>query len=227
MGFRDWNDLPSFMRNEKVKPYWEALRKRKTELRIKRLFDVIFAIFLLGVLAFPMLIISILIKCSSRGPVFFRQVRVTAYGKRFRIHKFRTMCVNAERKGPSVTAGNDSRITKIGAFLRKYRLDELPQLFDVIDGNMSFVGTRPEVVRYVKAYEKEYYATLLMPAGITSKASIMFKDEQQMMDSAEDVDEVYLKQILPEKMKWNLDSIRHFSLIRDFKTMINTAVKVL
>ena len=226
MNLRDWKDIPAFMRCKEVRPYWETLNKRRGELFLKRLFDFVLSSLLIVILAIPMLIIAVLIKSTSKGPIFYRQVRVTTYGKKFRIHKFRTMVENADKMGPSVTAGEDLRITKIGAFLRKYRLDELPQLFDVITGDMSFVGTRPEVVKYVRQYEKEYYATLLMPAGITSKASIRFKDEQQMLENAKDVDEVYLKEILPKKMKWNLQSIRKFSFIQDVITMFETIVKV-
>ena len=215
------------MKCKEVRPYWEALQKKRFALAVKRIGDVLLAFILLFILALPMAVIALLIVLDSRGPVFFRQERVTAYGKIFRIHKFRTMVTDAEKKGPSITAGEDERITKIGRILRKLRLDELPQLFDVINGDMSFVGTRPESVKYVKQYKKEYYATLLMPAGITSEASIRYKDEQTIIGDAENVDETYLNVILPEKMKWNLKSIRAFSLIRDMGTMVRTVFAVL
>ena len=215
------------MKCKEVRPYWEALQKKRFALAVKRIGDVLLAFILLFILALPMAVIALLIVLDSRGPVFFRQERVTAYGKIFRIHKFRTMVTDAEKKGPSITAGEDERITKIGRILRKLRLDELPQLFDVINGDMSFVGTRPESVKYVKQYKKEYYATLLMPAGITSEASIRYKDEQMIIGDAENVDETYLNVILPEKMKWNLKSIRAFSLIRDMGTMVRTVFAVL
>ena len=227
MTLREWNKLPSFMKCKEVRPYWEALQKKRFALAVKRIGDVLLAFILLFILALPMAVIALLIVLDSRGPVFFRQERVTAYGKIFRIHKFRTMVTDAEKKGPSITAGEDERITKIGRILRKLRLDELPQLFDVINGDMSFVGTRPESVKYVKQYKKEYYATLLMPAGITSEASIRYKDEQMIIGDAENVDETYLNVILPEKMKWNLKSIRSFSLIRDMGTMVRTVFAVL
>ena len=227
MTLREWNKLPSFMKCKEVRPYWEALQKKRFALAVKRIGDVLLAFILLFILALPMAVIALLIVLDSRGPVFFRQERVTAYGKIFRIHKFRTMVTDAEKKGPSITAGEDERITKIGRILRKLRLDELPQLFDVINGDMSFVGTRPESVKYVKQYKKEYYATLLMPAGITSEASIRYKDEQMIIGDAENVDETYLNVILPEKLKWNLKSIRAFSLIRDMGTMVRTVFAVL
>ena len=159
-----------------------------------------------------MIVIAVMIKLDSKGSVFYRQERVTTYGKRFRIHKFRTMVSNADQIGSAVTVDNDSRITDIGKHIRNLRLDELPHLFDVIEGNMTFVGTRPEAVKYVERYKSEYYATLLLPAGITSEASIRYKDEAELLNQADDVDQVYVDNVLPEKMKWNLDlGIRHFA----------------
>ena len=220
---KKWEDLPAFMRTPEVRPYWESLNKKRGQLILKRVFDLTVSVFLSVILAIPMAIISVLIKKDSEGPVFYRQERVTTYGRRFRIHKFRTMVANADKIGTAVTIGNDSRITKIGAKLRGKRLDELPQVLDVMAGNMSFVGTRPEAVKYVEQYRPEYYATLLMPAGITSEASIRYKDEDRLLKDAEDADRVYLGQILPEKMKWNLESIRKFSFLREIGTMVRTA----
>ena len=194
---------------------------------MKRLFDVIMSVFLLILFTPLITIISILIMRDSKGPVFYRQERVTAYGKRFRIHKFRTMVDHADRMGTSVTTDHDSRITKVGKVLRKYRLDELPQLIDVLKGDMSFVGTRPEATEYVKHYTKEMRATLLMPAGITSRTSIEYKDEAKLLENAENADEVYIKQILPEKMKLNLEELENFSIIGDIKIMIKTVFSVL
>ena len=223
---RKWEDLPEFMRTPEVRPYWEILDKKRGQLAAKRAFDVTAGTMLLALLCPPMAVIAVMIKRDSEGPVFYRQERVTTYGRHFRIHKFRTMVSNADRIGASVTAGNDSRITKVGAKLRDYRLDELPQVIDVIKGDMSFVGTRPEAVRYVEQYEPEYYATLLMPAGITSEASIRYKDEARLLDAAEDVDRTYMEKVLPEKMKWNLDSIRGFSLKAELRTMLRTVAAV-
>lgn len=225
--WKKWDDLPDFMRVPEVKPYWESLNKKRGQMVLKRAFDLGAATVMLVPLSVPMGVIAIMIKRDSEGPVFYRQERVTRYGKHFRIHKFRTMVSNADKIGTAVTVGNDSRITKVGAKLRDLRLDELPQLFDVISGNMSFVGTRPEAVKYVEQYEPEYHATLLMPAGITSEASIRYKDENQLLDAADDVDEVYIHQVLPEKMKWNLQSLREFSAVKELATMLRTVAVVL
>lgn len=219
---KKWEDLPAFMQIPEVRPYYDILNSRRGELALKRAFDVSAAAVLTVLLAVPMGIIAVLIKKDSDGPLFYRQERVTAYGKHFHIHKFRTMVANADKIGTAVTVGNDSRITKIGAKLRGHRLDELPQVFDVLQGNMSFVGTRPEAVKYVEQYKPEYLATLLLPAGITSEASIRYKDEDRLLNAADDVDRVYLEQVLPEKMKWNLDSIIKFKATEDLCTMIRT-----
>ena len=224
---RKWEDLPEFMRTPEVRPYWEALDKKRGQLALKRAFDVTAGSVLLALLCPPMAIIAIMIKRDSEGPVFYRQERVTTYGKHFRIHKFRTMVSNADKIGTAVTVGNDSRITKVGAKLRGYRLDELPQVIDVIKGDMSFVGTRPEAVKYVEQYEPEYNATLLMPAGITSEASIKYKDEDQLLNAAIDVDKVYVEEVLPGKMKWNLKAIKEYSFAGDIATMFRTVFAIL
>ena len=224
---RKWEDLPDFMRNEEVRPYYEVLQKKKVSLALKRAVDLVGGIILLVVLSIPTAIISVLIKLDSEGPVFYRQERVTTYGKRFRIHKFRTMVSNADKIGAAVTVGNDSRITKVGAKLRGCRLDELPQVLDLISGNMSFVGTRPEVVKYVEKYKPEYMATLLLPAGITSEASIRYKDEAELLDAADDVDRVYVEVVLPGKMKHNLESLKSFSFFGEIATMFRTVFAVL
>jgi lipopolysaccharide/colanic/teichoic acid biosynthesis glycosyltransferase len=156
----------------------------------------------------------------------FRQERVTKYGRRFKIFKFRTMVVNAESLGTMVTTDSDSRVTRIGRKLRKYRLDELPQVFNVLSGSMTVVGTRPEVPKYVDMYEDKYYATLLLPSGITSLASIMYKDEEKLLASTEDADKVYVETILPEKMKYNLEYTEHFSFGSDVKLMFKTVKEV-
>lgn len=224
---RKWEDLPEFMKCAEVKEYYDILSKKKISLVLKRAFDIVAGIGVLAVTAIPMLVIGVKIATESKGGVFYRQERVTTYGKKFKIHKFRTMVANADQIGSAVTVSGDSRITPTGAFLRKYRLDELPQVFDILSGNMSFVGTRPEVVKYVRRYTKEMRATLLLPAGITSEASIKYKDEADLLDAAEDVDEVYVKKVLPEKMKYNLNSIRNFSFLGEIITMIKTVFAVL
>ena len=173
-----------------------------------------------------MLVVAIWIRIDSPGPVFFRQTRITQYGNEFRIFKFRTMVNNADKMGTSVTAGGDSRITHVGSVIRKYRIDEVPQLLNVFTGDMSFVGTRPEVEKYVKYYSDEWFATLLVPAGITSEASIKFKDEESILDNSHDVDSAYLNLVLPEKMKWNLKSVEQYSFLNEIFIMIRTVIAV-
>lgn len=224
---KKWDDLPEAFKNPEVRPYWEALDKCRGQLVLKRTFDILVSVFLLVILAVPMLVIAILIKADSDGTVFYRQERVTKYGKHFRIHKFRTMVSNADQIGAAVTVGNDRRITKVGMKLRHLRLDEFPQLFDVLAGTMSFVGTRPEAVKYVEKYKPEYNATLLMPAGITSEASIRYKDEEKLLSINDDTDKVYIEEILPAKMKWNLDSILKYGFLKDIFTMFRTVFAVL
>ena len=194
---------------------------------MKRIFDFVGGVILLVILAIPMAVIAVMIKLDSEGPIFYRQERVTTYGKHFKIHKFRTMVDNADKIGSTVTVGNDSRITQIGEKLRGCRLDELPQVLDLITGNMSFVGTRPEAVKYVEKYKPEYMATLLLPAGITSEASIRYKNEAKFLDVAYDVDRVYVEEILPGKMKYNIESIKKFSFLGEVATMFRTVVSVL
>ena len=224
---KDWDELPDFMRVPEVRPYYDTLKKKQGSLLLKRIFDFVTAILLFLILAIPMAMIAIWIKLDSEGPVFYRQERVTTYGKHFRIHKFRTMVNNADKIGTAVTVSGDTRITKVGQKLRDLRLDELPQVFDVLAGTMSFVGTRPEAVKYVEQYRPEFYATLLLPAGITSEAAIRYKDEAKLLDAADDVDKVYVEQVLPEKMKWNLETLQHFNVLRDIATMFRTVFAVL
>lgn len=223
---KDWNNLPLELQCDEVRKYYNILSAKRGQLVLKRIFDIGMGIGVLAVTAIPMAVIAFLISKDSSGGVFFRQERITQYGRIFRIHKFRTMVVNADQIGASVTVSGDSRVTNIGRVLRRYRLDELPQVFDVLSGDMSFVGTRPEVKKYVDSYTNEMKATLLMPAGITSEASILFKDENQLLDCAENVDQVYLNKVLPEKMKYNLQSLENYSLVNDFKVLKDTFVRV-
>lgn len=176
-----WDDLPKNMQTEAVRPYYDILKKRKISLLFKRVFDIIVSIIMLVILSPIIIILSIAIVLDSKGGVFFRQERITQNGRKFYIHKFRTMVANAENLGSQVTVSNDVRVTKVGAKIRKYRLDELPQLIDILQGNMSFVGTRPEVTKYVEKYTPEMLATLLLPAGVTSEASIKYKDEERLL----------------------------------------------
>lgn len=222
-----WEELPKYMRTEAVRPYYESLSRKKFSLWIKRVFDVTVASVMLALLSPVLLVLAFLIAKDSKGGVFYRQERVTQYGRKFRIFKFRTMVANADKIGTQVTVQNDNRITKIGEKLRKCRLDELPQLFNIILGDMSFVGTRPESTHYVKCYTPEMYATLLLPAGVTSEASIRYKDEAELLDQADNVDEVYVKEVLPGKMKYNLESIKGFGFGTDIRTMFRTVFAVL
>lgn len=217
-----WDALPEEMRNEWVRPYYEALAKKRAQLVGKRCFDVALSTILLVLLSPAFLVLAIAIKLDSPGPVFYRQERVTQYGKRFHIFKFRTMCDRADQMGSAVTTGGDARITRVGAKIRDYRLDEISQLIDILRGTMTFVGTRPEVPKYVAAYSPEMMATLLLPAGVTSTASICFKDEAELLNAAADVDKVYVEDILPQKMEYNLKDVKDFSLPRDVRTMLKT-----
>ena len=224
-----YDKLPDFMKNKEVKYYYDILRKKRFQLFLKRLFDIIMSLILL-ILIFPvLLIIGITIKIDSKGPIFYRQIRITKYGREFKIFKFRTMVVDADKKGSLVTLNDDQRITKVGKKIRKIRLDELPQLLNILLGDMSFVGTRPEVKKYVDFYNEEMLATLLLPAGVTSKASIEYKDEDERISKyskKENIDDIYIKRILPEKMKYNLEYLKNFSILLDLNLCINTVLKV-
>ena len=221
-----FDKLPEEFQNDEVRQYYDILSKKQASVIFKRAFDLFVSVILLIFLIIPIAVIAIAVKCDSKGPVMFRQERVTKYGRRFKIFKFRTMVVNAESLGTMVTTDSDSRVTRIGRKLRKYRLDELPQVFNVLSGSMTVVGTRPEVPKYVDMYEDKYYATLLLPAGITSLASIMYKDEEKLLASTEDADKVYVDTILPEKMKYNLEYTEHFSFGSDVKLMFKTVKEV-
>ncbi|MBQ7769060.1 MAG: sugar transferase [Oscillospiraceae bacterium] len=227
MILKKWEQLPEQLRTDAVRPYYEHLKKKQGSLVLKRIFDVFVSAVMLIVLSPVFLVLAVAIKIDSTGPVFFRQERVTQYGKHFRIFKFRSMVNNADKLGTQVTVGNDSRITRMGKLIRKCRLDELCQLIDVFRGTMTFVGTRPEVPKYVAAYTPEMQSTLLLPAGVTSLASIMYKDEDELLAVAEDVEKTYTQQVLPDKMRYNLEAIENFSFFGDIKLMFMTVFAVL
>ena len=227
MILKKWEELPENLRTDAVRPYYDLLAKRRGSLALKRCFDVVVSALMLLVLSPVFLVLAIAIKLDSPGPVFYRQVRVTQYGRHFRIFKFRSMVSDADKRGSLVTVSGDSRITRVGRFIRKFRLDELCQLIDVFRGTMTFVGTRPEVPKYVAAYTPEMLATLLLPAGVTSRASILYKDEAELLDAASDVDAVYIHDVLPGKMRYNLEELRSFSFLSDIKTMFRTVFAVL
>ena len=224
---KKWSELPQNMQSDAVREYYDILNSKTASLILKRLFDIIVSSVLIVICSPIMLILAICIKIDSKGPVMFRQRRVTTYNRVFRIFKFRTMVNDAEKKGTQVTTNNDPRVTKVGKLIRGCRLDELPQLFNVFLGDMTFVGTRPESEKYVAAYTDEMRATLLLPAGITSVASIKYKDEEQLLEAAENTDEVYINEVLPEKIKYNLEALKNFSFFGDIKIMFQTVFAVL
>ena len=223
-----FDKLPKNMQNDKVKEYYDLLKRKKLYFVTKRMFDIIGSFLLLIILSPVFLILAIMIKIDSKGPVFYRQKRITKYGKKFRIFKFRTMICDADKKGSLVTTNEDERITKVGKKIRNSRLDEIPQLINILKGEMSFVGTRPEVEKYVNEYSDEMFATLLLPAGVTSLASINFRDEAKIMDKYlkkdKDVDSVYVNKILPKKMEYNLQYLKKCSIIEDIKLCIKTVI---
>lgn len=223
----EWTRLPEKMQNDEVKKYYDILKRKSASIIVKRCFDILVSVVLLIFLLPFFCVIAICIKCTSSGPVFFRQVRVTKYNKKFKIFKFRTMVDGAEKMGSQVTIEQDSRVTSVGKFLRQIRLDEIPQLINILTGDMTFVGTRPEVPKYVDQYTPEMLATLLLPAGVTSLASISFKDEEKLLKDVDSVDEVYMNQVLPQKMKFNLEYITKFNFVYDIKLMIKTVAAVL
>lgn len=226
MILKKWEQLPPEMQCREVREYYEVLQAHKGGIVLKRAFDLAFSAVLLLALSPAFLTISAAVALDSRGGVFFRQERVTKYNRHFRIIKFRTMVPDAEKLGAQLTTSNDMRITRVGHFLRNSRLDELPQLINILAGDMSFVGTRPEVPKYVARYTPEMLATLLLPAGVTSEASIRYKDEYKLLNEAEDVDEVYVEKVLPDKMRYNLNAIEKFSVLNELMTMIRTVLAV-
>ena len=221
-----WEDLPPTLQTEEVRPYYEALSRRGLQLRLKRLLDVVGATVLFVLLGWLFVILALLIKLDSPGPVFFRQRRVTQFGREFRIVKFRTMTYRPVAPGDQITRGDDPRITRVGAVLRRYRLDEISQLIDILRGTMSFVGTRPEVPDYVRQYTPQMRATLLLPAGVTSTASIEFKDEAEILAAAPPGQDAYVTQVLPAKMRLNLRDVQEFSIGRDLRIAFRTILAV-
>lgn len=227
MIIKNWDALPHHMQSKEVKIYYDILKTRKISLIIKRIFDLVLSLILMILLLPVFLIIALIIKCDSTGPVFFRQERVTKYHKIFKIFKFRTMVTAAEKLGSQVTVQNDIRITKVGRILRKVRLDEIPQLINILVGDMSFVGTRPEVLKYVDRYDKYMNATFLMPAGVTSLASIEFKDEETLLNDKDTVDDIYVSEVLPLKMEYNLKYLKEFNFFYDIKILFKTVLAVI
>ena len=196
-------------------------------MMLKRLFDIFFSLTALFLLAPLFLIIAVIIKLDSTGPVFFRQDRVGKKGKLFRIHKFRTMTTSSEEKGLQITVGKDPRITRSGAFLRKYKLDELPQLLDVVLGKMSLVGPRPEVPHYVEYYPDEIRKQVLsVRPGITDLASIEFKSENEILARSDDPQRSYVEDILPIKLQYYMDYVKSRSFKSDVRILLDTLIAV-
>lgn len=222
----DWEKIPSDMRNDSVRKYYNIVTTKKHSLILKRLFDVVASLMLLIILSPVMLVVSILIKISSKKEkVIYKQKRITQYKKEFYIYKFRTMTSDDKVKN-SITCYNDPRITKIGKILRKFRIDEFPQLINVLKGDMSFVGTRPEVIDYISCYSDEMLATLILPAGVTSICSIKFREEEKYLKDSDDIFKTYVDCILPEKMVYNLEYLENFNFFYDIKIMFMTFFKV-
>lgn len=193
----------------------------------KRFFDLFFSLIGVLLLAPFLLCIMFWIKLDSHGPVFFRQERVGRFGKVFRIFKFRTMCLDAEAKGRQITVGDDPRITRSGRFLRKYKLDELPQLLNVISGDMSLVGPRPEVPRYVAMYPPEVRDLVLsIPPGITDYASIEYKDENAILGLASDPEKAYIEEVMPVKLGYYKRYVIERSFSVDFLIIIKTIAAI-
>lgn len=227
MKWKQWDALPEQMRTEAVRPYYDSLCAKRGSLAAKRVFDVLVSGVMLLLLSPVFLVLALAVKLDTPGPVFYRQVRVTQYGRQFRIFKFRSMVDRADEIGSQITVDNDARITRVGRVIRSCRLDEIAQLLNILAGDMSFVGTRPEVPKYVAGYTPEMLATLLLPAGVTSEASIRYKDEATLLDRAEDVDETYISEVLPGKMRFNLAELRRFGFWREIGTMLRTVLAVL
>lgn len=226
MMLKKWENLPLEMQTEEVRKYYDSLKKKQTSLFLKRVFDIAISSILLIILLPVLLLLAIAIKIDDRGPVFYRQVRVTQYNKRYRIFKFRSMCQDAD-KGSQITVNQDVRVTRVGKFIRGFRLDEISQLLDVWRGTMTLVSVRAEIPKYTEQYTPEMMATLLLPAGVTSLASILYKDEAKLLDGVEDTDKFYVEQILPAKMYYNLKQIEQFSFWNDVKLMFMTVFAVL
>ena len=226
MRLKEWSKLPDKMRTKELRKYYNILIKHSGWFKFKRIMDIFVASVMLIVLALPMAVIAVFIKADSKGPVLFKQKRVTQYGRIFEIYKFRTMVENAASIGSQVTVKNDVRITKVGKVLRKFRIDEFPQVFNIIRGDMTLVGTRPEVIKYVQCYTPQMYATLLLPAGLTSRTSIAYKDEEKLLSNASNADKVYIHDILPVKMKYNLESLKHFGFKEDCSILWATFLSV-
>lgn len=219
--------LPPEFHNPETRVYYDGLKKQRFHLFGKRMFDILVSMLILLAFSPVFLVLAIAIKVDSRGPVFYRQVRVGRYGVPFRIFKFRTMVQNADKIGLSLTTGGDNRITRMGRLIRKCRLDEISQLLNVLCGDMSLVGPRPEVPKYVEKYAPAYFATLLVRPGVTAESSIAFKDEDEILSSGGDPEIIYVEKILPSKSEMNLQYLRNITVWGDIRIMFRTVTAVL
>lgn len=223
MYVKQFEKLPPDLQKSEIRPYFDYLQTRKGSLIAKRVLDIFVALLVLTVLSPIMLISAILVKLTTKGPLFYLQERVGLYGKPFHIYKFRTMVVDADKIGAQITVGErDPRITKVGHILRTTRIDEFPQMLNVLKGDMTIIGTRPEVPRYVKEYSDEMKATLLMQPGASGGASIAYRYENEMLKDKEDPEQYYIDAILPDKMQINLDYLKKFSIWQDLWLMCRT-----
>ena len=213
--------------NAGVVDFDALMKKKKAALFFKRCFDITASFFGILFLLIPFAVVAVAVKCSSRGPVFFRQVRVGKNGRKFRIYKFRTMVADAEKKGMQITVGGDSRVTGIGRVLRKTKVDELPQLFNVFAGQMSFVGPRPEVPHYVDMYSDYQKNVLRIKPGITELASIVYRDENDVLAKSEDPERTYIEEIMPEKIKLNMQYMQKMNVFYDIYLIFRTFAAVL
>ncbi|NCA91676.1 sugar transferase [bacterium] len=207
--------------------YRDKVKKKRITRFFKRIFDISAAFIGIAVFLPLFLVVAILISSESKGGVFYRQVRIGKDGKPFRIMKFRTMVADADKKGLAITVGADSRITKTGKFLRASKIDELPQLFNVFVGQMSFVGPRPEVKKYVDMYDETQKAVLLVRPGITEYASIVYCEENALLQDSVDPEATYINEIMPRKLEMNLNYIKSFSFIGDIGIIIKTFCAIL
>lgn len=221
-----YDELPDKFKREEILPYYESLAGKRGTLFIKRIFDILASLLLLIFLSPIMLIMALFIYVDSPGPVFYKQKRISQYGKEFNILKFRTMIVGADKQGSQITKWRDRRITSLGKIIRKLHIDELPQFWNVLKGEMTFVGVRPEVPKFVAHYSPEMWATLLMPAGMISRCSIIYKDENDLLAKAKDPEKTYIEEILPAKMKINLQEIKEVSIGKDLKIILDSLLSV-
>ena len=216
----------TMQKNDRPMDIADVLARRKPQLIAKRAMDIVLSACALAILWPLLLLIALAIWIDDPGPVFYRQVRVGRNGKTFRIFKFRSMVMDADKKGLAITVGRDSRITRVGAVLRKTKLDELAQLLNVLFGQMSFVGPRPEVPKYVELYTPYQRQVLLVRPGITDYASIAYRNENDLLAGAPNPEAMYIEQIMPDKIELNMKYLREISPLADIRLIFKTIIAV-